>query len=60
MKHHYINKGQEQCRVGGCLLVAPDNKPKRSNQCTEFAATLGILLTTSTHVLNSVINANKL
>ena len=39
----------------GRLLVAPDNKPKRSNQCTEFAAdlhlALGILLTTSTHAL---------
>ena len=35
------------------LLVAPDKKPKRSNQCTEFAVDLhyGILLTTSTHAL---------
>ena len=38
----------------GRLLVAPNNKPKRSNQYTEFAADLfthGILLTTSTHAL---------
>ena len=46
LEHHYINKGQERCRVCSRLLVAPDKKPKYSNQCTEFT-----LLTTSTHAL---------
>ena len=43
MEHHFINKGQERCRVCGRLLVAPDKKPKSSNQCTEFAADLHLV-----------------
>ena len=37
MEHYHINKGQEQCRVSGRLLVAPrDKKSRRSYQAQRF------------------------
>ena len=37
MQHYHINKGQEQCRVSGRLLVAPkDKKSRRSYQAQRF------------------------
>ena len=50
-----LTKVRSDAGCCGHLLVTPDKKPKRSNQCTELAADLhvhyGILLTTSTHAL---------